>query len=98
MLHQGPAPGAATEPKDPRSVLPVLALRSESWPRPLGLLPRQGGPVRPAIPAASASVVSATTRAAGPGSRSGAPHQRSGDAVPDAATASAMDQFAQAKS
>src|SRR5512135_3670818 len=98
MLHEGPAPGPATEPEDPRPVLPVLALRGESRPRPLGLLPRQGGQVCPAIPAARASVVSATTRATGPGSRSGAPDQRQGDAVPDAATAPAMDQSAQAKS
>ena len=59
-----PGAGPATEPKDSWPVLPVLALRGKSWPRPLGLLPGQRRAVCPAI-AGEWPVVSATTHAAG---------------------------------
>ena len=55
-LHTGQTLGTAAESEDPGAVLPVLALRGQPGPCPLGLLSRQGGEVCLSLPAAGASV------------------------------------------
>ena len=52
-LYEGSATGAAAGSEDSRPILPVPALRGESGPGPLGLLPRQGCRLRLPVPAGS---------------------------------------------
>ena len=79
-LHYRETLGAAAPSEDPGPVLLVPALRGESWPRPPGMRPWQRSQGCLSIPAARASMVSASAREDRLGSGPGASHQGQGHA------------------